>query len=138
VASAVLCLAVLAGCGEATTHAPSTGNAAATLPALQVKLAAIAGDECETQPAAQVYAGCARFVREVQNVVPAARAEVAAVPSPDALTKAADATEAAVDKISQDACVATGGAPTGSPQVCGPDHAALQQAFHSLVAAVGS
>jgi hypothetical protein len=131
-------LAVLGGCGEATTHTASSGGGpSATLPALRTKLAALTADECVTQPGAQAYPNCGRFVREVQNVVPAARAESAAVASPDALTQAADAVDAAVNRIAQDACVGTGGAPAGGPDVCGPDLTALQTSFRDLVAAVG-
>ncbi len=136
----LLALALLAGCGEATTRAASSGEGgapSATLPALRTKLAAIAGDECATQPGEQVYTGCARFVREVQNVVPAARKESGAVPSAEVLTRAADDVDGAVNRLTQDGCVASGGAPVGAAAVCGPDLASLQEGFRALVAAVG-
>ncbi|GAA4552538.1 hypothetical protein [Pseudonocardia xishanensis] len=130
---------VLGGCGAATTSAPSSGGGpSATLPALRTKLASLALDECLTQPGAQAYPNCSRFVREVQNVVPAARAESGAVASPGALVAAADAVDGAVGRLTQDTCVATGGAPVGGPQDCGPDFTSLQQSFRNLVAAVGS
>lgn len=134
----VLALALLGGCGAATTHTASSGGGpSATLPALRTKLAALSSDECVTQPGAQAYPNCGRFVREVQNVVPAARAESGSVASPDALTRAADAVDAAVNRLAQDSCVGNGGAPAGGPDACGPDLTALQTSFADLVAAVG-
>jgi hypothetical protein len=132
-------LAVLAGCGESTTGAASSGEDRApslTLPALRTKLASISLDECATKPAEQIYPNCARFVREVQNVVPAARAEAREVPSPEALTKAADAVDGAVNRFTQDQCI-TVGAPAGPASACGPDLASMQEALRALVAAVG-
>jgi hypothetical protein len=134
----LLAVVLLGGCGEATTHAASSGGGpSATLPALRTKLAALSSDECVTQPGAEAYPNCGRFVREVENVVPAVRAERASVPSPDALVRAADAVDAAVSTLAQDSCVGTGGAPAGGPEACGPDLTALQSSFRDLVAAVG-
>ncbi|MFR9804371.1 hypothetical protein ACL02T_19085 [Pseudonocardia sp. RS010] len=139
-AAAAVTVGVLAGCGEPTTHAVSTGGdgqASATLPALRTKLSAIAVDECATEPAGQIYPNCARFVREVQNVVPAARAEAGQVASPEAVTKAADAVDGAVNRFTQDRCI-TVGAPPGPAAECGPDLASMQEALRALVAAVGA
>ncbi|MEU7814567.1 hypothetical protein [Pseudonocardia sp. NPDC049154] len=132
-------LAALAGCGESTTPAASSGDDGApslTLPALRTKLASISLDECATEPAEQIYPDCARFVREVQNVVPAARAEAGEVASPEALTKAADAVDGAVNRFTQDQCIPVG-APPGPASACGPDLASMQEALRALVAAVG-
>ncbi|GAA2890298.1 hypothetical protein GCM10010472_55980 [Pseudonocardia halophobica] len=132
-------LAALAGCGESSTHAASSGGDGApslTLPALRTKLASISLDECATRPAEQIYPDCARFVREVQNVVPAARAEAREVASPQALTKAADAVDGAVNRFTQDQCIPVG-APPGPASACGPDLASMQEALRALVAAVG-
>jgi hypothetical protein len=132
-------LAAVAGCGGSTTPAASPGDDGApslTLPALRTKLASISLDECATRPAEQIYPDCARFVREVQNVVPAARAEAGEVASPEALTKAADAVDGAVNRFTQDQCI-TVGAPPGPASACGPDLASMQEALRALVAAVG-
>ena len=136
---ALLAGTALAGCGGGTSHTASSGDdgaPSATLPALQTKLRAITVDECATRSAAEIYPTCARFVREVQNVVPAARAEAGAVPSAAALTAAADTVDAAVNRFARDQCVAVGG-PSGAADVCGPDLAAVQQGLGALVAAVG-
>ena len=142
VVAVLLALVVLGGCGAATSPggpAASTGGGpSATLPAVRTKLAALASDECAAQPGAEAYPICSRFVREVQNVVPAVRAESGSVPSPEVLLRAADAVDGAVDQLTQDACVATGGAPVGGPEACGPDLTSLQESFRNLVAAVGS
>ncbi|MFC5948335.1 hypothetical protein ACFQH9_08610 [Pseudonocardia lutea] len=139
VAGLVLALAALAGCGESTTHGARSGGdgaPSATLPALRTKLASISLDECATQPAQQIYPNCARFVREVQNVVPAARAEAGRVASPETLTKAADAVDGAVNRFTQDQCIPVG-APPGPAAECGADLASMQEALRALVAAVG-
>jgi hypothetical protein len=136
---AAVVLVALAGCGGPTTHAASSGDDGApslTLPALRTKLASISLDECATKPAEQIYPDCARFVREVQNVVPAARAEAAEVTSPEALTKAADAVDGAVNRFTQDQCI-TVGTPPGPASACGPDLASMQEGLRALVAAVG-
>jgi hypothetical protein len=138
-AALAVTLAAVVGCGQSTTHAASSGGngaPSATLPALRTKLAAISIDECATKPAEQIYPNCARFVREVQNVVPAARAETGQVASPDALTKAADAVDAAVNRFTQDQCTPVG-APAGPASACGPDLASMQEGLRALVAAVG-
>ncbi|MCE3553770.1 hypothetical protein LWC33_20220 [Pseudonocardia sp. RS11V-5] len=138
-AAVAVALAALAGCGESTTHAASSGGngaPSATLPALRTKLASISLDECATQPAAQIYPDCARFVREVQNVVPAARAEAGQVAAPQALTKAADDVDGAVNRFTQDQCIPVG-APPGPAAACGPDLASMQEGLRALVAAVG-
>jgi hypothetical protein len=139
-AAGLLAAGLLAGCGAPTTHAASSGGngaPSATLPALQTKLASIVRDECATQPAAQIYPNCARFVREVQNIVPAARAEAGSVRTGAAVTQAAGETDAAVNRFTQDACTPVNGGP-GPAAACGPDLAAMQQALRTLVTALGS
>jgi hypothetical protein len=138
-ALALLAAAALAGC-SAGSHAASSGDAgapSATLPALQTKLRSISLDECATHPPEQIYPSCGRFVREVQNIVPAARAEAGGVPSPDAVTRAADAVDGSVNKFTQDLCITVGG-PTGPPAVCGPDLGTMQTALAQLTKALGA
>ncbi|GAA1830229.1 hypothetical protein GCM10009836_05240 [Pseudonocardia ailaonensis] len=140
-AAGLLAAGLLAGCGAPTTHAAASGGngaPSATLPALQTKLASIVQDECATQQPAQIFPNCARFVREVQNIVPAARAEAGSVRSGAAVTQAAADTDDAVNRFTQDVCTPVAGAKAGPAAVCGPDLAAMQQGLKALVSALGS
>ncbi|MCW0213760.1 MAG: hypothetical protein OJJ54_10400 [Pseudonocardia sp.] len=145
VAVPVLLLA-LAGCGESAAPARPAGPGDApaavstSLADLQTKLASIAKDECAlTKDPAAVYPRCGRFVREVQNSTPAARADSAGLAIEPGVRAAADAVDAAVDQMARDQCTTPMGAGTpGPPEACGPDLVALQAAVKALVAAVGT
>jgi hypothetical protein len=137
-------LLALSGCGESAAPARPAGPGDAptertSLADLQTKLASIAQDECATtkNPAA-VYPRCGRFVREVQNSTPAARADSKGLAIEPGVRSAADAVDAAVSQLARDQCTTPVGAGTpGPPQACGPDLEALQAAVRALVTAVG-
>jgi hypothetical protein len=138
-------LLALSGCGESAAPArpagPGDAPAAAntSLTDLQTKLASIAQDECATtkNPGA-VYPRCGRFVREVQNSTPAARADSAGLAIEPGVRSAADAVDAAVDQMARDQCTTPVGAGNpGPPETCGPDLEALQAAVKALVTALG-
>jgi hypothetical protein len=140
----VALLAVLAGCTDATggsgPTAPSVsaGGPGTSRGNVVDKLDAIAKDECETQPAAQIYPRCARFAREVANVAVAARSVATGDPEQAAVQAAAGTVDAAVDRLTRDGCLLTPnqGASAG-PQVCGPDLVLLQDGVRALRAAFG-
>jgi len=141
---AVAVAALTAGC-EQSPDGGSSSAAAATQssPTAQRadvvdKIAIFGRDECATEDAASVYPQCARFVREVSNVTVAARAVASGPTEEAAVGKAADAVDAAVDRLTRDACLLPPGqGPTGTPQSCGPDLAALQAGVRDLGTAFG-
>lgn len=127
------------GCAESAgsggSRPPNAQSQSTSRADLVDKLAAIARDECATQPAAQVYPRCARFTREVANATVAARS----VGSGEAaVTAAADSVDGAVDRLTKDGCLLSAQqGSTGGPQVCGPDLALLQEALRALRSALG-
>lgn len=139
--TAIAVALVVAGCGGGNavevsgppepTFPPGVFPSA-TLDDTRTKLSSIAQDECARDDPAAIYPTCARFVGEVQAVLPAIREQAPAA------TGAADTVEQDLQRFQGGGCVNTANSgPPGNPRTCGPALATLQQDLRALVTAVG-
>ncbi|MET0188202.1 MAG: hypothetical protein ABW212_04330 [Pseudonocardia sediminis] len=118
--------------GPPTPTFPPGVVPSATLDDTRTKLSSIAQDECARDDPAAIYPTCARFVGEVQAVLPAIREQ-----APRA-TQAADTVQTGLQRFVGGGCVnAANSGPAGEPQTCGPALGTVQQDLRSLVTAVG-
>lgn len=122
----------LAGCSAAGPAAPQPRG---SISDLADKLSLIVQDECETRPAAAVYARCARFTAELSNVAVAAQSAAAGRPGAAAAQEAATKLSAALATFTQDGCL--GGNPASAGK-CADDHANVQQLVKALNTAVAA
>lgn len=120
----------LAGCAG-----PSVPRPRGSITDLADKLSLIVQDECETRPAAAVYARCARFTAELSGVAIAAQSAAAGRPGAAAAQDAATRLSAALTTFTQGGCL--GGAPA-DPAKCVEDHTRVQQLVKELNTAVAA
>lgn len=122
----------LAGCSATGPAAPLPRG---SISDLADKLSLIVQDECETRPAASVYARCARFTAELTNVAIAAQSAAAGRPGAAAAQDAATKLSGALTTFTQDGCL---GAAPASAAKCADNHALVQRLVKELDTAVAA
>lgn len=126
--AALAAAVTLAGCSSGGSTAP---QARGSISDAAAKLSVIMQDECETRPAADVYARCARFTAELSNVASAAAAAATGRPGGPAAQDAAATLSTALATFTRDGCLG----PTPAQQ-CPTDHSTIQSAVRALAGAV--